>query len=344
MKLLIKEPKNPDIPWPPNSPSVPVPVSRHRNFPSLVKHYNKQFKTQRSRTVWDVIIFNFQTEDIGEVNFYLEKKVGCTRTTSDGKHYTFHGAKPGLVYWPPVTWNPSTRFTKGSSRSRAASNSAVKSVADVIDQYGRDCPLVKHEGMRVSGADLQLVALKIRNRSLGLIIDQKGRYLSPSDDAAYDSVGELGNTVILRGVPKTRTEKLLAIHEAAHAACDVSGYGIKERKHTEQIAYAVQSVVAAKHFKSDVKAMLTNAYHRGNPPSSGEIYFFGWAAVFLLEKKHVIATAELDIELTNEFVNKVALKKKTNAFLALKKYVDANYKAEMKKYPQVNMDGINEFP
>jgi hypothetical protein len=51
--------------------------------------------------VGDLIYFNFGTRDPREVNWCLEKLVGCTQTTVDQRNYVFHqGARPGVVYLP----------------------------------------------------------------------------------------------------------------------------------------------------------------------------------------------------------------------------------------------------
>lgn len=51
--------------------------------------------------VWDLIRFNFQTSDPAEVNWYLQRNVGCRKHAQDGKNYSFSSAdSPGIVYLP----------------------------------------------------------------------------------------------------------------------------------------------------------------------------------------------------------------------------------------------------
>jgi hypothetical protein len=54
--------------------------------------------------VWNLIEFNFRTRKPAEVNWYLRRNVGCTKTTADGKNYVFTStASPGVIYLPPTT-------------------------------------------------------------------------------------------------------------------------------------------------------------------------------------------------------------------------------------------------
>jgi len=50
---------------------------------------------------WWLIQYNFETRDPAEVNWYLRYRVGCTRTTPDGRNYRFTAdAKPGIIHMP----------------------------------------------------------------------------------------------------------------------------------------------------------------------------------------------------------------------------------------------------
>ena len=51
--------------------------------------------------VWQLIKFNFLTEDPDEVNWYLREYVGCKDTTKDRKNWKFsQRATPGVIYVP----------------------------------------------------------------------------------------------------------------------------------------------------------------------------------------------------------------------------------------------------
>ena len=51
----------------------------------------------------DLCYFNFKTRTPSEINWYLRHKVGCQKTTQDGKNYKFTSSdQPGIVYLPAV--------------------------------------------------------------------------------------------------------------------------------------------------------------------------------------------------------------------------------------------------
>ncbi len=55
----------------------------------------------RSVDPWWLIQYNFETRDPAEVNWYLQNRVGCKKTTLDGRNFEFSSAaKPGIIYLP----------------------------------------------------------------------------------------------------------------------------------------------------------------------------------------------------------------------------------------------------
>src|SRR5438105_2926314 len=53
--------------------------------------------------LWWLIQYNFETRHPGEVNWYLQNRVGCVKKTADGKNFMFSSAaKPGIIYLPPA--------------------------------------------------------------------------------------------------------------------------------------------------------------------------------------------------------------------------------------------------
>jgi hypothetical protein len=50
---------------------------------------------------WDLIVYNFKTRDVREVNWYLRERVGCDVCTYDRKNWKFtSSAQPGIIYVP----------------------------------------------------------------------------------------------------------------------------------------------------------------------------------------------------------------------------------------------------
>jgi hypothetical protein len=73
--------------------SVPYRVGDRDNWVSLAA-------SQGVSPAW-LIQYNFETHDLAEINWYLKTRVGCTKTTHDGKNFMFSAsAKPGIIYLP----------------------------------------------------------------------------------------------------------------------------------------------------------------------------------------------------------------------------------------------------
>jgi len=98
--MLTKTPKQPLPSWPPLYPDKSHKVQDGENWWKLAEKYGRQ-------DPWDIIQFNFNTHTPEEVNYYLAKLVGCTRS-NDGKNFSFSSAdSPGIIYIPPRSWTPS---------------------------------------------------------------------------------------------------------------------------------------------------------------------------------------------------------------------------------------------
>ncbi len=68
-----------------------------------------------------IVTFNFGTRDPSEINWYLQRNVGCVRSTHDGKNWMFTSeANPGIIYLPPK-WHRPTFPAKPAAASRKRS-------------------------------------------------------------------------------------------------------------------------------------------------------------------------------------------------------------------------------
>jgi hypothetical protein len=83
---------------------VPADYVPFGSFPYAVRDADNwwavasRFKVDVHYLIW----FNFRTNVPEEVNWYLRERVGCTRTTADGKNFVFCGAdrKKGVIHIP----------------------------------------------------------------------------------------------------------------------------------------------------------------------------------------------------------------------------------------------------
>lgn len=76
---------------------VPADFVPFASFPYAVRDADNwwvvasRFRMDVQYLIW----FNFRTNCPEEVNWYLRERVGCKKTTADGKNYVFRGADPG---------------------------------------------------------------------------------------------------------------------------------------------------------------------------------------------------------------------------------------------------------
>lgn len=99
-KMLTKAPKKQLASWPPELHIKAHKVQDGDNWWSLAEKYGR-------KDPWDIIQYNFETKNPEEVNYYLEKLIGCHKS-NDGKNYSFSSSdSPGIVYIPPAPWYPS---------------------------------------------------------------------------------------------------------------------------------------------------------------------------------------------------------------------------------------------
>ena len=88
--------------WPPKDGTA-YPVSLGESWGSLAKDWGFPAK--------HIIGYNFRTIEPPEVNWYLDKYVGCELRTKDKCNWRFSsalktGLSPGTIYRPPAGWDP----------------------------------------------------------------------------------------------------------------------------------------------------------------------------------------------------------------------------------------------
>jgi hypothetical protein len=64
-------------------------------------------------TVLDICFFNFRTRRPIEINWYLKYKIGCTKTTKDGKNYIFSGFETEAIFIPEYGCPPPLNEVSG---------------------------------------------------------------------------------------------------------------------------------------------------------------------------------------------------------------------------------------
>ena len=166
--------------------------------------------------VWDLIWFNFGTDDPREVNWYMHHYVGCWKS-NDGRNFSFKDADPGLVYMPPLRYK----------------RPAVL-VAAMLDAKAAHFPYIAYKHIHIDRTYLLCVTRYIRSRRI------KVRFASTlgTDIAAVynDDTFWLGDLVFSSGMSLSLT----LVHEATHAILDLQKASFYRWEH-ELIAYLAEA-------------------------------------------------------------------------------------------------------
>src|SRR3712207_6680821 len=102
--ILEKTPSKQPASWPPKGYTKAHQVKDKENWWKLADMYGR-------KDPWDIIQYNFETTDPKEVNWFLRKLVGCTKS-KDSMNYSFASTdSPGKVYIPPKSWVPGGSVT-----------------------------------------------------------------------------------------------------------------------------------------------------------------------------------------------------------------------------------------
>lgn len=103
--VLMKQPKTlpSELSYVPAN-SVSYAVSESDSWYSLADQPNVRAAGMSAN---DLCYFNFKTRTATEINWYLKNKVGCWKTTKDGKNFRFSNSdKPGIIYLPALAVVP----------------------------------------------------------------------------------------------------------------------------------------------------------------------------------------------------------------------------------------------
>ena len=166
--------------------------------------------------VWDLIWFNFRTDDPRETNWYMHHYLGCWRS-NDGKNFSFRDADPGIVYMPPLRYK-----------------SLATAVADELSAKAAHYPYVAYKHVHIDRTWLLSVIRHIRARRIKVRVAK----LRENELAAYG-----GDMFILNeSTPARGTNTDLAmVHEATHAILDLQKAAFPRWEH-ELIAYLAEAL------------------------------------------------------------------------------------------------------
>lgn len=116
--------KRPTHPLPPNfvpSGGKPYKVRTNDDLGSVAR--------ANGITETDLLIYNFNTVNTAEINWYLRHHVGCVAATHDRKNWMFSSnANPGIIYLPPKTGWKRPAFASESPGKLSALRTPVGSI------------------------------------------------------------------------------------------------------------------------------------------------------------------------------------------------------------------------
>ncbi|MCB1805475.1 MAG: hypothetical protein KDJ99_10105 [Candidatus Competibacteraceae bacterium] len=261
MPANIKVPAH-KAPWPPKN----FAAAHYVGFPAEVNWWSLAKQVGRDNP-WDIIIFNFETEDSREVNYYLETYVGCK--TLVGNSYSFWKADPGIIYLPHPSWRPPVKFKMGSSRSSYSAKLA-KQYASIIRNAAAVCPVVTLNGFTITPLDLYMVANHIESNKILCTVAPE--IIIKDDEYARYHLGDPPTITSYREPNASKMMDVASItHESVHAALDARMYKNTTVGDHELLAHAVQSIVAARLFRPQIEAKLISTSE-----ADYGLWFFGW--------------------------------------------------------------------
>jgi hypothetical protein len=242
-------------------------------------------KVDRHSNPWDIIIYNFETEDPLEVNWYLHHAVGCWKS-DDGANFSFASADPGKLYLPiDKKWKPPTWFTKGSGANRF-SNGLINTAVSLLEKAAVDFPTVKYVDTTVSAADLRKVGELLELHKITLSIE-------PGKLGAEGTLGmyvPAAKTIKLVRPPHVNDIEMMGVlcNEATHAITHYKSKTPKTvRRGRHELTSSIVGAIAVA--KQDVNAAYKLYF--ADPPGAGSIYLVG-----LVVQRGFAGVKEIDVQ------------------------------------------------
>jgi hypothetical protein len=286
----------------------PHPANMIRNWPpvvyrgfsdKLVKHrevkpgpldtfWDLAAKVDRHSNPWDIILYNFETEDPLEVNWYLHHAVGCWKSY-DGANFNFASADPGKLYLPEdKKWKPPEWFAKGSGANRFV-NGQISTAVSLLEKAAVDFPTVEYGDTRVSAGNLRKVGELLDSHRITLSIE-------PGNMTFEGRLGQYvfdSRTIRLSKPPSINDTEMMGVlcNEATHVISHYNSKTVWEGAH-EMTSTIVESIAVA---KADPR--FAEKWYMADPLGEGAVY-----AVGLVVLRHFAGARWIDVQ--NDLVGK----------------------------------------
>ncbi len=255
----MKKPKSLISTWPPKDAAA-ARWATDGNFWTHARAVGRQ-------NPWDLIIFNFQTQDPLEVNWYLQNAVGCWRLDPSG-NFKFDSSltadgKDGIIYVPSSSWVPPAHFSKGSGAATFMAG-VNNSAATILRDLSRGMPTISHGATTMRAQDYRKIAELIETNAITIDVDPdlggRGGYLDDEKAIKLRFMPRIGNA---------RHASTLA-NEAVHAATHF--YEIPHNMLKNEYVSTVAGAVAMGVTSERVLRRYINPRHFKN----WGYYYSGW--------------------------------------------------------------------
>ncbi|MET1412300.1 hypothetical protein ABVF61_08550 [Roseibium sp. HPY-6] len=280
--------------WPPAGARDFTFATAGKDFASIAKSFDIP-------NVWDLIIFNFQTESPREVNWYLHHAVGCWQST-DGMNFSFDDATTadfgmGKIYIPPERWAPDPRFERGSGKGgqpRILKEISVR----ILNELHVKMPTISHYATYLPRDAYKIVADLIDAGDVTL-------HLKPSlaqDTAFYCCMCkkiQLGSRLFLN--------RPLSYGVLANEATHVYNHYVSNTTNAlkEEVASSMAESIAVAVIDEQASLDLIMSHRPEN--KRGLLYFLGWIYASRMKEKTVVS-----LESFNDFWEHPKLNKLCN--------------------------------
>lgn len=234
---------------------------------------------------WDIIIFNFGTEDPEEVNWYLHHAVGCSHREGFEGNFCFYPSvladgSDGIIYIPPASWRPPASFQKGSSAGKLLPGIRA-TVSAILTRLSARMPDITIGNTYMSSSGFAKVAELINTEQVRVQIDPSLRGANGEYNPFFRTI-TLKKTPSLNSVSATKTLANEATHVYSHWR-SISGDSFKH-----ELASSLVGTIAAASINLD---WVRKKLKPGNEP---ELYFAAWVWADQLAGLTSIRQTDLD--------------------------------------------------
>lgn len=236
--------------WSPAPPlkQWPPPAWRKRHRVALGENWLSVAKDNLVPDVWDLIWYNFETDDPRKVNRYLHHYVGCWAAADDRKNFRFTNYdEPGIVYIPP----------HGYARRTGLPLQAL--VLSQMEKSAQHFPYLILKDFHINLIGLGKVLDAMREGRITAVHDPE---LGTPAEYRQGTRKFAGPAIAVRSPAiASWLSRTILVHEAVHAIVHRNSFKEIKGWQNEFLAYAVEALWGRAVDNSMAEAMVSPALH-----------------------------------------------------------------------------------